>query len=273
MKRTLVNILKTSRPRFWAYLAGPFVLGAVYSSSTIPELLEIEKIILFLYFLLPANLFLYGVNDYFDRSIDRLNPKKGSKEIRYSGNRLKDLVVVLSGLLGFIIAFPLQILPLMSVFLALSAAYSVPPLRLKTKPLLDSFSNGLYLVPALIGFSISGRFPSLELVAGGLAWTMAMHTFSAIPDIKPDRRAGIRTTATFLGRKKTYVYCGIFWSVSALFFGASDLRLGSLFLIYPILVVLFYLSDMSDSNAYWRYPYINIATGTVLTLYGIWILQ
>jgi 4-hydroxybenzoate polyprenyltransferase len=47
---------------------------------------------------------------------------------------------------------------------------------------------------------------------------MAWHTFSAIPDIEPDTKAGIATTATILGEQGTLLYCFGLWFVAFLLF-------------------------------------------------------
>ncbi|MEF8937724.1 MAG: lycopene elongase, partial [Halovenus sp.] len=65
-----------SRPRFWFYLAGPVIVGVVYGASSQADLFTPLTVELFLYFLIPANIFLYGINDIFDADIDQLNPKK-----------------------------------------------------------------------------------------------------------------------------------------------------------------------------------------------------
>jgi 4-hydroxybenzoate polyprenyltransferase len=45
---------------------------------------------------------------------------------------------------------------------------------------------------------------------------MAMHTYSAIPDIDVDKEVGIITTAGFLGKNKTLIYCGTLRALSTL---------------------------------------------------------
>ena len=59
-----------SRPRFWLYLAGPVVVGVVYGSDAVGSFVQPVTVAMFLYFLLPANVYLYGVNDIFDADID-----------------------------------------------------------------------------------------------------------------------------------------------------------------------------------------------------------
>jgi 4-hydroxybenzoate polyprenyltransferase len=275
LKDKLKYILKLSRPRFWLYLGGPAILGLVLGATSVEGLLTLENLLLFLYFLVPANIMLYGINDYFDRDIDEENPKKEDKEEKYRGGLFTDSVIGLSTALSIPVALflPQKALPVMVFFLLLSIAYSAPPLRFKARPFLDSLSNGLYILPFVLTYIYSTKsFPPVLPVAGGWAWTMAMHTFSAVPDIEPDRKAGIETTATFLGREKTYAYCGFFWTVSGLLVSLWNLYAGFLILVYPVLATGFYLSDLSDSEAYWYYPYINAFIGMVLTMAGLYTL-
>jgi len=275
LKDKLKYILKLSRPRFWLYLGGPAILGLVLGATSVEGLLTLENLLLFLYFLVPANIMLYGINDYFDRDIDEENPKKEDKEEKYRGGLFTDSVIGLSTALSIPVALflPQKALPVMVFFLLLSIAYSAPPLRFKARPFLDSLSNGLYILPFVLTYIYSTKsFPPVLPVAGGWAWTMAMHTFSAVPDIEPDRKAGIETTATFLGREKTYAYCGFFWTVSGLLVSLWNLYAGFLILVYPVLATSFFLSDLSDSEAYWYYPYINAFIGMILTMAGLYTL-
>jgi len=101
---------------------------------------------------------------------------------------------------------------------------------------------------------------------------MGMHTFSAIPDIEPDRETGIRTTATVLGERRTYAYCGACWVASAAAFGALDVRLGALMLVYPALVVAIATASVAVDRAYWWFPAINTVVGALLTMGGLWRL-
>lgn len=275
MKDKLKYIFKLSRPRFWLYLGGPALLGLVLGASGIESLLSLENFLLFLYFLIPANIMLYGINDYFDRDIDEENPKKEDKEEKYRGNISTDLVIGLSTALivplGLLL--PQKALGTILLFVFLSIAYSAPPFRFKTRPFLDSISNGLYILPFVLTYLYSTKtFPPILTVAGGWAWTMAMHTFSAIPDIKPDRKAGIETTATYLGRKKTYIYCIFIWTVSGLLISLWNIYAGILILLYPIIGTGFYFSDLSDSESYWYYPYINAFIGMILTMAGLYTM-
>jgi len=268
------RLLKRSRPRFWLYLAGPVLVGVAFGAGSVSELLSPTSAGLFLYFLLPANLFLYGINDVFDADVDEENPKKDDKEVRYTGDGLEAGLAIGGAIAGLWLAALLPAAALWIVgFLLLGTAYSAPPLRLKTTPPLDSVSNGLYVLPGVAAYAaLAGTNPPWSAVAGGWLWTMAMHTFSAIPDIEPDRGAGIRTLATVLGRRATLAYCGAVWVLAAVVFALLDPLAGLLLLLYPALVVAWEVGGIAIDRAYWYYPAINTLVGMVLTLAGLWRL-
>ena len=264
-----------SRPRFWFYLAGPVVVGTVYAADSIAELFSPLSVALFAFFLVPANVLLYGVNDVFDAGIDAKNPKKEGREVRYRGGRAVAGVVLASGLAGLAFVPFLSIPALLAFggFYLLAIEYSAPPLRLKTTPLLDSLSNGLYVLPAVVAYTaLAGEYPPVAAVLGGWLWAMGMHTFSAIPDIEPDFEAGIETTATVLGERWTYVYCGACWLVAALAFLLVHPFFGALLLAYPLIVFGVVVSDTDVERAYWWYPAINTLVGTAMSLGGFWVL-
>jgi 4-hydroxybenzoate polyprenyltransferase len=265
-----------SRPRFWLYQGGPVVVAVTYAADSPGELFSPLAVALFLYFTIPANVFLYGVNDIFDRDIDEHNSKKDEgREVSYRGDSVVIAVIVASGLLaaGFLPWLPaLGSLALVS-WAALSVEYSAPPLRFKTTPFLDSLSNGLYILPGVVAYAaIEGVAPPASAVAGAWLWTMGMHTFSAIPDIEPDREAGIETTATFLGESNTYYYCVMCWLTAAFVFTYTHWVFGALLLVYPGLVFGILAVGVDIDEAYWWYPTINTLVGMVFTLVGLWVM-
>ncbi|MFB6108453.1 MAG: prenyltransferase [Haloplanus sp.] len=268
-------LLKLSRPRFWFYLAGPVVVGVAYGAATVSDLVSPPALALFAYFLVPANVLLYGVNDVFDADVDESNPKKSGREVRYTGNRVVVAAVVVAGLLVVVpVALtPSRAWPYLAGFLLLGVGYSAPPLRFKTTPLLDSLSNGLYVLPGAAAYAaVSGAPPPALALLGGWLWTMAMHTFSAVPDVDPDRAAGIRTTATVLGERGAYAYCAVCWTLAALAFAALDWRLAVPLAVYPLFTAAVAASSVDVSRAYWWFPALNTAVGALLTMGGLWRL-
>ena len=268
-------LLRLSRPRFWPYLAGPVVVGVAYAADGTGELFAPIAIALFAYFLLPANVFLYGVNDIFDADIDVENPKKEEKEVRYHGESLVPVLVVGSGLLG--LAF-VPFLPLvggvgMLLFLCLALEYSAPPFRFKTTPFLDSVSNGLYVLPGVVAYTaLAGELPPVAAIGGAWLWAMGMHTFSAIPDIEPDREAGIETTATRLGETYTYAYCAGCWLGAAAVFGTVHPFFAVVLGVYPLFVAGIATAAVDVDRAYWWFPALNTVVGALFTLAALWVI-
>ena len=266
-----------SRPRFWFYLAGPVIVGVVYGASAPADLFTPLTVGLFLYFLVPANVFLYGVNDIFDAEIDRLNPKKSDsgREVQYRGSRAVTAAVLATTVAGleFVPFLALEATVALLSFYLLGITYSAPPLRFKTTPLLDSISNGLYIMPGLVAYAaVTGTLPPALVVAGGWLWTMGMHTFSAIPDIEPDRAAGIRTTATVLGEGRTYVYVAGCWLAATVLMGLVHPFFVAVFGIYPLFTAGIVAASVDVTRAYWWFPFVNFIAGTLLSLGGIWRL-
>lgn len=270
---TLRYLLKLSRPRFWMYLAGPVLVAASFGARQPADLADGRLWLFFAYALLPANLLVYGVNDIFDAEVDAQNPKKDGRETRFAGQSAVWWAVGASTLasLAALALLPPAARPWLLGFLFLAVFYSAPPLRFKTRPLLDSLSNGLYILPGVATYILmAGAAPPAAAILGGWLWTMAMHSFSAIPDIEPDAEAGIQTTATWLGAPGTLTYCGLCWLGASLAFGSIHPMLGTLFAIYPALTAWIAFRGVDIHRAYWRFPLINTLLGMGLTLAGLW---
>ena len=76
------------------------LVGVAYGTTRPADLVSAPAIALFAYFLLPANVLLYGVNDVFDADIDAENSKKEGRELRYRGARLTPAAAVASAALA-----------------------------------------------------------------------------------------------------------------------------------------------------------------------------
>jgi 4-hydroxybenzoate polyprenyltransferase len=120
------EILKISRPRFWLYELGTF-----------QDSYSVLNIIIFaLFFLGPANLLIYGINDIFDYETDKLNPKKDSYEALLSPREHKRIYYwIIATNLPFIV-FAAISLPKMSLlwlflFFFFATFYSAKPIRAK----------------------------------------------------------------------------------------------------------------------------------------------
>lgn len=279
MKEKLQYVLKVSRPRFWLYLAGPYLVGYVFSVGSREDFHTIFFFATFLYFLLPANFLIYAINDYFDKDTDALNSKKRNKESAFipEMRRIMLFFVIASLALTLVVLIiqPNFIARLwLLAFVTLGVFYSTPPVRFKSKPVLDFSSNILYALPAFTAYSaIAGNIPPLQIVLASYLWTSAMHLFSAIPDIAPDKKAGLTTTAVVLGKKRSLVLVFILWTSFWILLIGFDvwfvLKLAAT--IYPAIPLYLILNPKSDINKiYWLFPRIT-GTGGLILFWSVFI--
>ena len=215
------HLIRVSRPRFWMYLLGPYMVALAATSLNPP----LEVWLLGLYLTLPANLLIYGVNDLFDVETDRLNPKKQDYETLLAPGQRRGLVIAILVLnLPFLALVPFlpHAWPWLLLFVVTGVGYSAPPLRAKSRPVLDAAFNILYVAPGIAAYAaVSGGQPSPAILVAALLWCMAMHAYSAVPDIDADRGAQLSTVATALGRSRTLVFCGLAYLVAALLASVS----------------------------------------------------
>ena len=266
------NILRISRPRFWLYLFGPYLVGLAAGASTTSDFFRIESILFGIYFLLPANLLVYGINDIFDFETDRLNPKKVEYEmlVRPEFHRslaLSTIILNLPFLIAALFLAPVALASL-TMFLILSVLYSAPPLRAKSIPILDSLFNILYVFPGAFAYQmLTGSFPPPMVMVAAGAWTAAMHAYSAIPDIDSDRHAGLDTIATFLGKTGTLLFCFLLYLIAAAcafpYLGNVSILIG---VIYCGVILISYLQEDSAAvfQIYSRFPLLNAVVGLAL---------
>jgi len=265
---------KVSRPRFWFYLLGPYTVGCIWGADGYLDLLKPWFFAYFFFFMFPANVLLYGVNDLWDQDTDELNPKKEGKEHRvkpWEREALRRLVWAAGGLGLLLTVFQRGIVERLILlgFILLSYYYSAEPIRFKQRPFLDSASNILYALPGVFSYYLtSGTLPPTPVLAAAFMHTFSMHLFSAVPDIAYDMKTGIRTTAVVLGRQLSLALCLVLWSGLA----AYTLQLGSgnplslLPLTYPLMTVALIVLDKAVDSVYWSYPYINVGFGCLLFL-------
>jgi 4-hydroxybenzoate polyprenyltransferase len=265
-------LLKVSRPRFWFYVFGPYIVGLAAGADRPGSLIQWQAVLFSLYFLFPANLLIYGINDIFDHDTDAVNKKKSGYELLVGRERHRLLFMWICLLnLPFVATsyalFPIAWLP-MTCFLFFSIFYSAPPIRAKAIPFLDSIFNILYIFPAVFGYQmLSGSLPPVTIIMAAGLWTAAMHAYSAIPDIEADRTAGLSTIATVCGPFGTLTICLLLYAAAAVlsfpYLGFVSIALGS---IYLLLMLASFPSVRHDRLFYlyrW-FPLINVLSGFVL---------
>lgn len=268
----LFFIFKISRFRFWIYTGGTFVVGYALAANALGDFFRPDYYIYLIYFFFFANVFIYGVNDYWDEETDKINPKKDEKEHRVTDEEKKKLLNVIylvTSLSLILMIFQTNIERILfSIFLLLSYFYSSPPLRFKERPFLDFSSNYLYIMPGIFAYSmITDSLPSLIILIGAYFHISAMHIFSAIPDIEYDKEAGINTTPVFIGKKLSLGLCLLFWSILSfiVIILASYYPLSFLVLLYPLFPLSLLISkNLKIEKLYWYLPYVNTILGGLL---------
>jgi 4-hydroxybenzoate polyprenyltransferase len=281
------QLLISSRPLSWVNTAFPFAAGYLMTTREIDLVFVLGTI----YFLVPYNLAMYGINDVFDYESDLRNARKGGVEgavldRTLHGVTLWAVVVTNVPFLVFLVAVgsPLSWLVLaVSIFAVI--AYSAPGLRFKERPFLDSLTSSTHFVsPAVYGLVLAGATftPGLYAVLGAFfLWGVASHAFGAVQDIGPDREAGIGSVATVIGAAATVRFAFAAYIVAGvllLFTPWPGALAAVLALPYALSILPFWSlhdTDAESANAGWRrFLWLNFATGFLVTLLLIctWVL-
>ena len=280
---TLRMLLVSSRPLSWVNTAYPFAAAYLITTGSI----DLTWVLGTLYFLIPYNLAMYGINDVFDYESDLHNPRKGGVEgaVLDRGFHKITLWAAVGTNVPFLLALMLLGSPLSWLVLAISVfaviAYSAPGLRFKERPFLDSITSSTHFVsPAVYGLVLAGAVftPGLWAVLGAFfLWGMASQAFGAVQDVVPDREGGISSIATVLGAR------AVVWIAAAAYLAGGLLMLltpwpatlgGLLALPYLLNLVPFLgISDAGSAraNAGWkRFLKLNFLTGFLVTMLIIW---
>ncbi|GMA16839.1 prenyltransferase [Deinococcus metallilatus] len=232
----LRRLLAVARPALWVNTVGTLVTGLWLTGHLYT--LHPGLLVLLAYLTLPFNLLIYGLNDLADREEDALSARKGgwqgARLTAGEGSPLLRAILALNA--PFLLALALLLPPAASVLLLLAvvlfALYSLPPLRLKGRPLLDGLSNVAYALPlALPALVLGAPLPWLPLAAL-MTFSVGKHAFDAAQDVPADRLAGTRTVATTLGVRGTAAYALMWFLLAgALLWPLSRLTAAALWLV------------------------------------------
>jgi len=280
---TLRMLLVSSRPLSWVNTAYPFAAAYLLATGGI----DAAWIIGTLYFLIPYNLAMYGINDVFDYESDLRNPRKGGVEGALLDRRFHRITLwaAVATNVPFLVVLALMGSPLSWLVLAVSVfaviAYSAPGLRFKERLFLDSITSSTHFVsPAVYALVLAGAgfTPGLWAVLGAFfLWGMASQAFGAVQDIIPDREGGLSSIATVLGGKAVVrLAFGAYAAAGALMLLTPwPALLGALLAVPYLLNLLPFLSISDDrseeANAGWkRFLKLNFLTGFLVTMLLIW---
>jgi len=272
----------SSRPLSWVNTAFPFAAAYVLSAGV-----DLTLVIGTLYFLIPYNLAMYGINDVFDYESDLRNPRKGGVEgavLDRSMHRPTLIAVAITNV-PFLVYLVVVGSPLSWLVLAISIfaviAYSAKGLRFKEKPFLDSMTSSTHFVsPAVYGLVLAGAAftPQLLALLGAFfLWGLASHAFGAVQDVIADREGGLASIATVIGARATVRLSVLAYSLAGilLLFTAWPGPLASILALpYAVSCAVYWnITDAAaeSANRGWkRFLWLNFVTGFLVTMLLIW---
>jgi 4-hydroxybenzoate polyprenyltransferase len=268
-RESLQRIVTISRPAFWINTLGPAFLG-MWSTG---QLWDHRFAMILLWLTLPFNALIYGVNDVFDYEIDQKTARKGGWEgaVLHRNERRLTILMVLLLNLPFLAYFVWQ-LPVLALIAVLAytvifVAYSMPPLRFKARPLIDSLSNAAYALPVWIVPLALEKSPHLWLGLALMTWSVAKHCYDAIQDIDVDREHGLATTPVFLGIKGALVFCLFFWLIASVCLYQLSPLVAYLNLAYVAVLLIPVILSPSAATAH-RYYRMSVAFPYVVGTVG-----
>jgi len=209
LERPSVLIVAVSRPWFWPVSWVPAYLGTVLAGRAwLPEPADVPRSMVALLVLGPL---IWGAvlaqNDLQDLHSDRLNPRKATAPLvtgALSATHLRTAyrVITAAALGSALFVGPLFVLGVAGVLL-LGWAYSVPPLRLKTRPGWDVAVNAVVVgvVSPAAGWSITRapwEFP-WQFALIGVLFAAALYVPTTVTDLSADAGAGDTTFAVRYG--------------------------------------------------------------------------
>ncbi|BAU31012.1 prenyltransferase [Microcella alkaliphila] len=283
---TLAQLTLSSRPLSWINTAFPFAAAYLLTTREI----DLVVIIGTVYFLIPYNLAMYGINDVFDYESDLRNPRKGGVEGALLDTSLHrtTLIAALVTNVPFLVYLVSVGDPLSWLVLAISVfaviAYSMKGLRFKEKPFLDSVTSSTHFVsPAVYGLVLAGAefTPALWLILGAFfLWGIASHAFGAVQDVIADREGGLASIATVIGARATTRLAVVAYVLAGLLLLGTDWP-GPLAAIaalpYAVSTAQWWnVTDATaeDANRGWRrFLLLNFLAGAVVTMLMIyWVI-
>jgi 4-hydroxybenzoate polyprenyltransferase len=277
--RSFRTLVLSSRPLSWVNTAFPFGLTYYLFVGEFDALFVVGS----LFFLIPYNLLMYGINDVFDYESDLRNPRKGGVEGALLPPELHRPMLLVSTLLPLPFLVPLVLwgsvasTGVLALALFFVVAYSAKNIRFKEVPFVDSVTSSLHFVmPAVFAMTLVGAEPTslaVTLLGSFFFWGMASHAFGAVQDVAADREAGVGSIATVIGAKGTVRFAMGLYAIAGLLMALTPRPL-------PLIavVVILYLAalapwwsvsdeDAVKANRSWRWFLgLNFVAGAVVVL-------
>ncbi|EPR77549.1 Lycopene elongase [Leifsonia rubra CMS 76R] len=277
------DLFLSSRPLSWVNTAFPFAAAYFLTTGAI----NLTFVLGTIFFLVPYNLAMYGINDVFDYESDLRNPRKGGVEGALLAPRMHRPMLIAAAVttLPFIaylvvVGNPLSWLVLFISMFAV-VAYSVKGLRFKERPFLDSLTSSTHFVSAAIyALVLAGAVFTPQLwavLAAFFLWGIASHAFGAVQDVLADRAVDISSIGTVIGARATTRFAVVAYLAGGvlLLFSEWPGPLGAI-LVLPYAAVCAPFWNITDATAEsanrgWRkFLALNFVTGFFVTMLLIW---
>jgi 4-hydroxybenzoate polyprenyltransferase len=278
--KKLNYIFWSSRPISWVNTAYPFAAAYLMVARKI----DATFIVGTLFFLIPYNLLMYGINDVFDYESDLRNPRKGGIEGALLPKEIHRTIIwtAILGCVPFVIYLVavgnLNSSLWLALFVFTVIAYSVKHLRFKEKPVLDSITSASHFVgPMIFALALTNQDLTNPKIAAIIMaftlWGMASHAFGAVQDVKADREGKISSIATYFGARNTtrvamVMYLAAGFYLVTLGWPANLVAIAAI----PYVLILVPHLNITDetcetANRGWKlFIWLNFFAGTVVNL-------
>ena len=277
MQHSLVKLFKVSRPISWINTAYPFAATYLVLGGGLDPLFFIGT----LFFFIPYNLLMYGINDVFDYESDIVNPRKNSIEGAVEAKSFHPTILWAAALttlpfgIAIILLSSVQAAAIFVGVLFFVVAYSLKWLRFKEKPFLDSITSSIHFAgPMVFAIAATGFNPAAWPFALALfLWGIASHAFGAVQDVVPDREGNLSSVATIIGARATVWLSIVLYAAAVIAVAAQGglaLIIAAAGLIYianvaPYVTVTDATSGQAN-KAWRRFIWLNYFVGAVVTM-------
>lgn len=243
---------KLLRVKNWRAFFLTTTLGFVISKGYFFPMKDIVVFYIMTFMLLG---FGFTINDCFDTEEDSLNKEKENSIVNGEVSFKKGLVFSISlAFLGLILSLSFGINAFLICFLSILMVffYSVPPVRLKSRFILDLISHGLFggaflfFIPIVI---FSEKIVLSHYIIGFsiFCFSMILELRNHLEDHESDKKAGLKTTVCVLGvdQSETLLkYLLIFYPLTFLpIFLLNDWNNFRLFTVLTAIFLYLFLSD------------------------------
>ena len=245
---TLIEYFKVTRVGSWLGWIFSFGFGSILGLPSLERFL----VVLFAFSFATASIFI--LNQYFDRKEDQKNAFKYNLPVA-SGRIAPRTALIFSFLLiilclVLVVLVDVNLLPLFLVYVVFGTAYSAPPFRLKSVPVVDFVVSGVGagFMPFLMGLGLTDRLSSdVSLIMLGVVPLMLIHCgghiIQAVGDYDVDRKMGVHTFVVRYGRKNGTIVAGFMFLLAGFsplvysVFGLLSYRhLFMFFIVFPLSV-------------------------------------